>query len=66
MEDFDEGSLIYDCFMDHEDVDEFIFEYTDDRLSKYFIAVFDPKVSKRQMMKEIIEAVKLSFAEDEE
>jgi hypothetical protein len=66
MIEFYEAALVYDCFSDEEDAHQFISEYVDTRISKCFIAVFDPDVSKEQIAKNIIEAVKCSFREDKE
>jgi hypothetical protein len=57
-DEFYEAALVYDCFSDEDDAKQFIYEYADKRLSKCFIAIFDPDVSKSQMTREIIEAVK--------
>lgn len=65
MEDFYEGSLIYDCFEDARDAIEFICEYKDDNLSKCFIAVFDTAVSKKQMTEHILEAVRVMGGDEE-
>jgi hypothetical protein len=66
MEDFYEGGLIYDCFDDEDDAHAFIDDHKDENLSKCFVVIFDPTVSKGQMIEEIIEAVKCSFREEEE
>ncbi len=65
MIEFYEAALVYDCFGDEDDAHQFISEYADNRISKCFIAIFDPDVSKEQMAKQIIESVKCSFKEDE-
>lgn len=66
MQDFYEGALIYDCFDSEEDAHVFIHEYKDGNLNRVFVAIFDKEVSKGQMTKFLVEAVKVTGSSEDE